>query len=131
MAHVSTEPARCPRAAAGRGMLGEGGGERRPWAPGGLLWAMSHESLTIDNRLINELFDYTLKVLCIPKNAQFRSFFVLLQIFHLMFSGRYWSHTQDLQKQQLNGFAYFPGPVFPKIWNKKISKFQSANIPKF
>ena len=34
---------------------GEGGG---PGAPAGLSWAMSHEPLTINNRLSDELFDY-------------------------------------------------------------------------
>ena len=34
-----------------------------PPPPAGLPWAMSHEQLTINSRLINELFDYILKVL--------------------------------------------------------------------
>ena len=37
------------------------GGGRGGWGPGALArlpWAMNHELLAINNRLINELFDY-------------------------------------------------------------------------
>ena len=42
-------------------------GSREPGqAPAELPWAMSHEPVTLNNRLIHELFDYLLYVLCIP-----------------------------------------------------------------
>ena len=60
---------------------GRAGGRRpQPLEPR----AMSHEPFTINRRLINELFDYILYVLDIPKT-------------YLTFSGRYWPHIQDFQ----------------------------------
>ena len=41
----------------------------------GLPWAMSHERVTIDNRSINELFDYILYVLCIKYHPRIKSKF--------------------------------------------------------
>ena len=37
---------------------GRGAGAAAPFPPARLAWAMSHEPLTIKNRIINELFDY-------------------------------------------------------------------------
>ena len=37
-------------------------------------WAMSHEPLTINNRLIDELFDFRLWVLCISNISKFHNF---------------------------------------------------------
>ena len=63
MANGSREPGRGPRAAAVVGeWVGGGGGLG---APTRLPWAMSHEPLTISNRLIHEFFDYILYVLSI------------------------------------------------------------------
>ena len=54
MPHGSRDPGQGPAAAAG-----EGGSQGRR-ALAGLPWAMSHEPLTINDRLINELFYYVL-----------------------------------------------------------------------
>ena len=60
---------------------------------------MSHEPSSINNRLINDLFDYILQVLDIPKKQNafvekeevslFLSFFALFPHFQWMFTGRY------------------------------------------
>ena len=49
-----------PAGLLGAAAEGVGGGAGGPKAPAWLPGAMSHEPLTIKNRLINELFDYLL-----------------------------------------------------------------------
>ena len=106
---------------------------------------MSHEPPTLNNRLINELFEYIigiryfqnfkilkaqifkvstfekLKSSEISKFQKFLSFFALSPNVHFMFSGRYWSHIQDFQH-------FLVGSSFSEIDN--TLGFQNGEIYK-
>ena len=105
-------------------------------------WAMSHEPLTTNNRLINDLFDYILYVIDIPKKS-FRAFRkTLVQTIFEMFSdgssSLFGPHVFqicqncgfqhfEIHKVLLNKFPDFP--IFLKVsWYIQINKYRVLQV---
>ena len=78
-------------------------------APAGLPWAMTIEPLTINNRLIHELLDYILQVLCIPEISKFQN--AKVSKFH-----NFKNTSSEFQKAERGISNEF------KIWDHQISK---------
>ena len=120
---------------------------RDPQAPGPRAinlapWALSHEPLTINNGLINDLFDYILYVIDIPKKS-FRAFRkTLVQTIFEMFSDgssslfgpHFFQNCQncgfqhfEIHKVLLNKFPDFP--IFSKVsWYIQINKYRVLQV---